>query len=125
VRAIRTAAHDGFDRVTIELEADGLPGYHVEYVDRPLHQCGSGNEVFPVGQAWLEVRLEPAQAHTEQGAPTLPGREIEATARLLRRIYVTCNFEGVVSLVLALESPNPYQITTLRGPTRVVVDVRH
>ena len=124
VRAIRSGAHDGFDRVTIELESEGLPGYHAEYVDRPLHQCGSGNEVFPVGDAWLEIRLEPAQAHTEQGAPTLPGREIDATADLLRRIYVTCDFEGVVSLVLALAAPNPFQVRTLRAPARIVVDVR-
>jgi hypothetical protein len=125
VSALRTGTHEGFDRVTIELAGAGVPGYHAEYVDKPLHQCGSGNEVFPVGQGWLEIRLEPAQAHTDEGAPTLPAREIEATGRLLRRIYVTCDFEAVVSLVLAVDSPNEFQIVTLRNPTRIVVDVRH
>jgi hypothetical protein len=125
VAAVRSGAHESFDRVTIELAGDGMPGYHAEYVDKPLHQCGSGAEVFPVGQGWLEIRLEPAQAHTEQGRPTLSGREIQAAGRLLRRIYVTCDFEGVVSLVLALDSPNPFQISTLRGPARIVVDVRY
>jgi hypothetical protein len=125
VSALRSGVHGGFDRVTIELAGDGLPGYHAEYVDKPLHQCGSGAEVFPVGEGWLEIRLEPAQAHTEQGQPTLSGREIEAAGRLLRRIYMICDFEGVVSIVLALDSPNPYHVSTLQSPSRIIVDVRH
>ena len=126
VRAARTGVNEGFDRFTIELgDGEGMPGYHVEYVDKPLIQCGSGQEIFPVGDAWLEVRLEPAQAHTDEGRPTLPGREIGASGRLMRRIYMTCDFEGVVSLVVAVAAPNPYRVSTLRSPRRIVVDVRH
>jgi hypothetical protein len=126
IRAVRTAVHDEFDRVTVEIEPGaGTPGYHLEYVDRPLHQCGSGMEIHPVGEGWLELRLEPTNAHTEAGAPTLPGREIPADGRLLRRLYLTCDFEAVVSIVLALTSPNPYRVMTLDDPPRIVVDVRH
>jgi hypothetical protein len=126
LRAVRTASREGFDRLTVELAASsGMPGYHLEYVDRPLHQCGSGEEVHPVGSAWLEVRIEPANAHTEAGAPTLSGREIPADGRLLRRLYLTCDFEAVVTLVLAVDSPNPYRVLTLADPPRIVVDVRH
>jgi hypothetical protein len=125
VRSVRTAAHEGYDRFTIELSGSGLPGYHVEYVDRPLIQCGSGNQIQPVGSAWLEVRLYPANAHTEAGAPTLPGREIPAEGTLFRRIYLTCDFEAVVTLTVALEAANPIRVSTLGGPPRIVVDVRH
>jgi hypothetical protein len=126
VWAVRTAAQDGFDRITIELgPGSGLPGYHVEYVDRPLIQCGSGQEIHPIGSAWLELRLYPANAHTEAGAPTLPGREIPLQGRLLRRMYLTCDFEAVTTLVSAVEAPNPYRVFTLAGPPRIVIDVRH
>ena len=123
---MRTGTNDGFDRMTIELgDGEGVPGYHVEYVDRPLIQCGSGNQIFPVGDAWLEVRLEPAQAHTDEGRPTLTGREIPAEQRVMRRIYVTCDFEGVVTVAVAVDSPNPFRVSTLSAPRRIVVDVRH
>jgi hypothetical protein len=122
---IRTGSHADYERFTVELDAaNGLPGYHVEYVDRPLHECGSGNQIFPVGDAWLELRLEPAAAHTEAGEATLGAREIAVDAPLLRRIYRTCDFEAVVVHVLALSAPNPFRVLTLSRPSRIVVDIQ-
>ena len=126
VRTLRTGTHEGHDRVTVELDTgEGMPGYRLEYIDKPLHECGSGREIHPLGDAWLELRLEPAQAHTEAGEATLPGRELPVRERLLRRIYVTCDFEAVVSLVIAVASPNAFRAFTLEDPRRIVVDVRH
>jgi hypothetical protein len=99
------------------------PGYHLEYVDRPLIACGSGEQIFPEGDAWLEIRLEPAAAHTEEGQPTLGPREVAVDGPLLRRIYRTCDFEGIVTYVLALSTPNAYRVVTLQDPIRIVVDV--
>ncbi len=127
--ALRTGSHDGWVRVTFELagEAGGAPparpGYHLEYVDRPLVACGSGEQIFPVGDAWLQVRLEPAAAHTEQGEATLGPREMAVGGPLLLRVYRTCDFEGVVTHTLALAAPNRYRVFTLEHPLRVVVDV--
>ncbi|MFW6085375.1 MAG: AMIN-like domain-containing (lipo)protein [Gemmatimonadota bacterium] len=123
---LRAGTHPDYERVTFEIsgEAGGRPGYRVEYVDRPLVECGSGNQIFPVGDGWLEVRLEPAAAHTEDGRPTLGSREIDVDGPLLERIYRTCDFEGIVTHVLALASPNAYRVLTLQDPWRIVVDVR-
>ena len=124
--APRTDTHSDYERMTLEVaaEAGGRPGYRIEYIDRPLIECGSGNQIFPVGDAWLELRLEPAAAHTEEGRPTLAEREVAVDGPLLLRIYRTCNFEGIVTHVLALASPNPYRVVTLADPRRIVVDVR-
>lgn len=135
VAALRSGTHPNFERVTFEFgggvggaessgEPAGRPGYRLEYVDRPLRACGSGQQIFPVGDGWLEIRLDPAAAHTEAGESTLGPREIEVGGPLLRRIYRTCDFEGVVTHVLALESPNEYRVFTLEAPLRIVVDVR-
>lgn len=121
---IRTGTHPGFERVTVDFgDGGGLPGYRLEYVDRPLHECGSGRQVFPVGDAWLELHLEPAAAHTEAGEATLGARESAIDGPVLRRIYRTCDFEGVVVLVLALDAPNPFRAFTLSEPRRLVVDI--
>lgn len=124
--ALRTGTHPDHERVTVEFgpDASGPPGYRVEYIDRPLMECGSGRQIHPVGDAWLELRLEPAAAHTEAGQPTLGAREIRVDGPLLLRVYRTCDFEGVVTLVLALAAPNPYRVATLTDPLRIVVDVQ-
>lgn len=144
ITGLRTGSHPDFDRVTVALGvgtgdpgapsrdsgagappgAEAFPGYRAAYVDRPLHECGSGRQIHPVGDGWLELRLEPAAAHTEAGEPTLPGRETAVDGALLRRIYRTCDFEAVVTFVLAVSSPEPFRVFTLPDPPRVVVDVR-
>jgi len=126
VTALRTASHAGFDRFTLEFaDSVRVPGHHVEYIDRPLHDCGSGSETHPVGDAWLEVRLYPAAAHTETGQPTLAARELRADGSTMLRTYRTCDFEAVVTFVIALSSPNPYRVLVLEQPPRLVIDVRH
>lgn len=126
VTAIRSAAHEQYDRFTIEFGAGAtVPGYHVEYIDRPLIECGSGRQIHPVGDGWLEVRLDGAAAHTEAGEPTLPERESAASGERVRRIYRTCDFEGVVTFVLAVSSPEPYRVLELSGPPRLAIDIRH
>lgn len=122
--ALRTGVHASYERVVVELDSpDGLPGYGLEYVDRPLHECGSGRQIIPVGDAWLELRLEPAAAHTEAGAPTLGEPEIAVHGEIVERIYRTCDFEGVVTLVLAVSTPKPFRVVTLSDPSRLAVDV--
>jgi hypothetical protein len=126
VTAIRAASHPDFDRLTIEFgDSANRPGYRIEYIDRPLYECGSGRAIHPVGDGWLEIRLENAAAHTEAGQPTLPGRDQPADGSLMLRIYRTCDFEGIVTFVIAVSSPNPYRVLELNGPARIAVDIRH
>jgi len=121
--AVRTARNDGFDRVVFEFVGAQRPGYHVEYVDRPVRQCGSGAVVPLEGQGWLQVRFEPAQAHTEAGTPTIVARRMSPALPVLRELAMTCDFEGQVEWVLAVARPNRYRVLELSNPTRVVVDV--
>lgn len=119
---IRTGRHEGYDRVTFEL--DGLPDYHLEYVDRPVRQCGSGHVVEVAGDGWLRVRLHSARAHTEAGHPTIDWRERRPDLAVILEIERICDFEGEVSYVIGVRSPNPFRVLTLDGPPRLVVDIR-
>ena len=125
--AVRTGRHAEYERVVLELSDDGagIPGYHVEYVDRPLRECGSGEQIFPVGDGWLEIRLEPLDAHTAEGQPTVPHRPVDTPGmENVLRIYMTCDFEAVTTLVIAVRSPNPFRAFHLESPRRIVVDVQ-
>lgn len=121
LRAIRVAPHAGFERVVFEFR-DRLPSYQVEYVDRPVRACGSGNVVPVAGEAWLQVRFQGAQAHDEAGRPTVAAPRVARLANL-RELRSTCDFEGDVTWVLGLARPNRYRTLELQSPARLVVDI--
>jgi hypothetical protein len=127
LRAVRTAAHPEFDRVVFTFDGADMPGYHIEYIDRPVRQCGSGDTVPVAGDAWLAVRLEPAHAHEGDTTMVVTVRERNRMLTLpnLRQLVLTCDFEAQVEWVLGVRSPNRYRVLELRAPTRLVVDVRN
>lgn len=122
--AVRNGTRDGFDRVVFEFK-ERVPGYHIEYIDQPVRQCGSGNVTPMAGDGWLEVRMFLANAHTEAGLSTVAERERAPNLPVLSELELTCDFEAVVTWVLGVESPNRYRVRELSNPPRIVVDVQH
>ena len=125
LKAIRTGRHEGFDRIVFEFEGDEVPGYHVEYIDKPVRACGSGDVVPLAGDGWLQVRFEPARAHTDEGKPTLGSRELVPKLPNLLELKSTCDFEGQVEWVAGVGSPNGFRVLELAKPARFVVDIKH
>lgn len=125
LRAIRTGRHRGFDRVVFEFRGSAVPGYRIEYVDRPVRQCGSGDAVAVAGDAYLRVSLSPAQAHTDAGRPTIGFRERRLRLPVIKELQSTCDFEAEVEWVIGLSSPNRYRVMELSNPRRLVIDIRH
>jgi hypothetical protein len=122
---VRSARHEGFDRIVFEFATGPLPGYHLEYIDKPVRRCGSGETTVIAGEAWLEVRLDPANAHTPSGAPTIKDRDQELELAVVKELEQTCDFEAHVTWVLGAIKPNKYRVLTLDEPLRLVVDVQH
>jgi hypothetical protein len=125
MRSVRLGQHAGYDRVVFEFEGTQLPGYALEYVDKPIIQCGSGDPTPVAGDSWLQVRFMPARAHDDQGQPTIAEREMKPGLPVVVELERTCNFEGEVTWVLGNKRPNKYRVMELREPARVVVDVQH
>jgi len=125
VKSVRTGQHEGYDRVVFEFEGASVPGYKVEYVDKPVKDCGSGEPREVAGDARLVVHLLPAAAHTEKGGVTVKDRHRRVEQAALRQIDQICDFEGHVDWVLGVATPAPYRVIELTGPARLVVDVRH
>jgi len=125
LRDVRTARHEGFDRIVLEFGDTGVPGYHIEYIDRPVRQCGSGDVVPLAGDAWLQVRVEPANAHTDAGQPTIRERARRPGLPNLLELKMVCDFEAQVEWVGGVATPARFRAFVLRAPDRLVVDVRH
>jgi hypothetical protein len=124
LRDVRVGVNQGFDRVVLEFLGSNVPGYRVEYVDRPVHQCGSGDPTPVAGDAWLAITLRGTQAHTDQGQATVQQRERRLQMPIVKELEFTCDFEGVVELVLGVSRPNRYRITELQNPTRLIIDIQ-
>ena len=124
LRDVRVGRNAGFDRVVLEFAGGEIPGYEVEYVDRPVRACGSGDVVDVAGEGWLRVRLRPAQAHDDAGQATVAQRERALNMAVIRELEFTCDFEGEVEIVLGVASPNEFRVSEIANPARLVIDVR-
>ena len=122
LRDVRTGDQQSFDRVVFEFEGTTLPDAEIKIVERPI-QCGSGLPVQVAGKVYLQVRLTPAQAHTEEGKPTLTSRGRKLSLPVLREIRQICDFEGEVTWILGLAERREHKTMELQGPTRLVIDI--
>jgi hypothetical protein len=114
------------DRVTFEFEGD-LPGYRVGFVDRPIIQDGSGEEVTVDGSAVLSVHFEPASGFdlTGEGRQVYTGpTRLDLATRTVLDVVRTGDFEAVLEWVLGLDAKTPFRVRTESAPNRVIVEVR-
>lgn len=118
---ISAAHHPGFDRVVFEFNG-GVPGdVRVRYVD-PLLADGSGLPVRVAGRAVLRVRFEAADSHNGSGA-TAPARRTFALPNVMTTVRAG-DFESVLTYGIGLAKRTRVEISTLTGPSRVVLDIR-
>lgn len=125
LKAVRTGKHESFDRVVFEFAGNVIPGYHVEYIDKPVRDCGAGEVVPLAGEGFLLVKLQPAQAHTEAGVATIQNRQQTPGLPIIKELKLICDFEADVQWVFGLSSPNRYRILELSNPARLVIDIAH
>lgn len=125
LRDVRIAAHDDFDRLVFEFDSDGLPQWHVDYIDAPVIQCGSGHEMPVAGSAWLQVRFNGANAHTQAGEGTSGPMRRPADLPSIREVVRTCDFEAEVTWVVGIAGQQPYRPRVLEAPARLVIDIAH
>ena len=119
--AIRAAHHPGYDRVVFEFTGPLPQSRSVTYVTQLLGD-GSGLPVPVAGRALLKVRFFAAEAHDAAGRATAPARVAYALPNVMTVVRAG-DFEAVTTYGIGLMSRQPYRVSTLRSPSRVVIDV--
>jgi hypothetical protein len=117
-----------FDRVTFTLR-DGIPGYAVEYVGRPVLQDASGQPIEVAGDHVLQVTLSGASGVDLSGGkmtatytgPTRIAGTTPAIAEIVRR----GDFEDVLSWVIGTHGQPAFTVSTDPAAGTVVVDLAH
>jgi hypothetical protein len=119
---VRAGRHPGFDRVVFEFRG-AVPEHRIDYVDQ-LVQDGSGNPVAVAGTADLEVVFQGANAHElDGGTPTVSPRRFSPGLPAVKELAQVGDFEAVVSYGIGVDRERPITVSTLSGPSRLVVDI--
>jgi hypothetical protein len=118
---VRAGRHPGFDRVVFEFRG-GLPRHRIGYVSQ-LVEDGSGNPVSVAGAADLQVVFQGANAHNENGSPSVGPRRFSPGLPAVKEIAQVGDFEAVVTYGIGLDRRRPITVSTLSGPSRLVIDV--
>jgi hypothetical protein len=124
LNALRVTKNASFDRLVFEFR-ERVPGYRIEYVDRPTRDCESGQLRRVEGSGRLELQFFPAQAHAEGGEPVFRGRELKPALSVVRELERTCDRNGVVTWVVGTKAVNHYRAYELTAPPRLVVQIDH
>jgi hypothetical protein len=119
--AVRAGSHTGYDRVVFEFQG-AVPEHRIRYVDQ-LVEDGTGDPVSVAGAADLEVVFEGANAHEEDGSPTISPRRFSPGLPAVKEIAQLGDFEAVVSYGIGVDQRRPIEVSTLSNPSRLVIDI--
>ena len=112
LRAVEVGGGDGVDQVSFTFDR-GIPGYDVSYIDPPIRQDGSGNEVEVEGTAFLSVRFAPASGFDslETFEPTYTGpAEVRGDTDVVTEAVRVGDFEANLTWVIGVDEEAPYRI---------------
>ena len=75
------------------------------------------------GAADLEVVFQGANAHQEDGSPTISPRRFSPGLPAVKEIAQLGDFEAVVSYGIGVDQRRPIEVSTLSNPSRLVIDI--
>ncbi|WP_347058862.1 GerMN domain-containing protein [Blastococcus sp. HT6-30] len=125
VTDVRVGRHEGFDRVTLEVDGAGLPGWDARYVPE-ARSAGSGAPVDVAGEAVLRLVLTGVGLPGDTGIPPYAGPDpVVAGHPAVREVVLDAVFEGQMASFVGAAAERPFRVYRLQGPDRVVVEVLH
>jgi hypothetical protein len=121
IDALRTGAHPGYDRLTVEF-AGGEPSSMTAQPQSgtTFTLSPSGQPVTLAGQNGILITLHGTDLHTDYQGPL----DIVTGYTGLVEVRRVQDFEGVVQLALGVNGPVCFQASSLTNPTRLVIDVQ-
>lgn len=123
--AMRVGSHAGYDRVVIELQGEGTPGWSVDYTDHPAQQA-SGTAVDYIGDNALMVTIQGVLLPFEMGITDPDLSPVTGDGPVVKQVQSLGSFEGSAQFVIGVAGDKPpYSVEVLDNPKRLVIDVRH
>jgi hypothetical protein len=121
---VRVGAHpeEGWDRIVFEFSGNLPDSTRIRY-EASAVQCGSGMTEDVAGSGTLIVHMTDARAHNDMGQVTVGDTDVDGTGAAIREAVQICDFEGVVDWAVGTAGQQPFRVTVLSNPGRIVIDV--
>lgn len=125
---IRVGAHSTYDRVVVEFDGTGSPGWDVGLTDHPTAD-GSGLPVDFSGRQAMTIDLRGIDMNATAdraaaGKDATPPVKLAKDTGAIRSVKAAGAFEGQQRVVVGLADRNPeFRVNLLSSPTRLVIDV--
>ena len=123
---VTVGSHEGYDRVVLTFDGE-LPGYDIGYVDGPVIEDGSGDPIELGGTHAISVRVSPASGAKLDGENvemTYDGPDrVDGPGNPVVEVVRAGDFEAQITWAIGVDGEQPFKVSTLTGPTRIVVDV--
>jgi len=119
---VRVAEHPGFDRLVLEFEGEGEPGWRVGYVEEASRE-GSGEPITLDGDAILQVAATHVMPGDMTGYYDGP-QQFDPDTEVIDDVFVDGAFEGYTTVYLGLDEVEVFRVFVLTEPSRLVVDVQ-
>lgn len=122
--SVQAKAEGKVDRITFTFEGD-VPPYRVGYVERPIVQDGSGDEIQVDGDAVLEVHFEPASGFdlSGEGRQVYKGpNRLDLVTSAVRDVVRVGDFEASLVWALGVDTKTPFRVRTDEAK-KVIVEV--
>jgi hypothetical protein len=124
LRRVRAGRNKDFDRLVFDFDGP-VPGVNVQYVPE-LTEDGSGDPIPLRGRAVVQIVMQPAVAHHEDGTSSVTGPPPDVTGfAAFRQVADAGDFEAVLTWGIGVAARTGLRATRLTGPSRVAVDVVH
>lgn len=129
LKVVRVEKHNGFDRTIFEFQGP-LPNYSFRYLDRPFYnnEDESKERIRIAGRAFIQagfyfIRADETQLNLAEAAGFSPQGKLRMPA--LRQLADRGVWEGGYDFVLGVRARQPFRVTELANPSRVVIDLKH
>jgi hypothetical protein len=124
---VRSAGHNGFDRVVLEFDGDYVPTYRVAYTPTAGPFRDVPGDVVPVeGAAFLDVWLQ-GTSSVDMSAdyePVYTGPDrIRSDTAVVTEVVSLEDFEANVHWLIGLDERTPFVVWTTGSPSRLVIDI--
>jgi hypothetical protein len=121
VDAVRTGAHPGYDRLTIEFQNGQPQTIQLKpQTNTSFTRDGIGDTVTLAGNDGLLISIFSGDAHTAYSGPS----DIKTGYAGLLEVRLVGDYEGYVHFGMGLAMPACYRAVILNSPTRLVIDIQ-
>lgn len=129
LRSVRVGKHNGFDRAVFEFQGP-LPNYNIKYFATPYYanedECKERIRI--AGHAFIQagfyfIRNDETQNKLSEAPNFYPKGKLRMPS--LRERADRGAWEGGYDFVLGIKARQPFRVTELTNPSRVVIDFKH